>query len=400
MPIDLDDLGFDRGAHILVQRGLAGLPVGGAIDVRGRDPHFALHATTWCREEGHRCEVVGTTDGGAYEVRIVKGTASVARARGAERSGPVDPDDPNGLLAHPSPTWGLAARGALVEAGAPAPTFDLDQRDQVWTDLAPKLYAQACSAQWDPATAIDWTAPIDHDDDVEDAVVQVMTYLVENEQTALAVPARFVGRVSPYFREIVQLLAVQLADEARHVEVFTRRARLRRDEFGVSGAGGRASLGTLLDEPDYSVAMFLLSVLGEGTFLHLLAFLERHAPDAVTRSVAHLALQDEARHVAFGQAHVEHRVAQEPALRDRLRAAVVRRHDALRDTAGLNAQVFDALVVLAAGSWDPTAVAHGYVLVDALLADMNDGRRRRLVRLGFEPDDAAELASLHTRNFM
>jgi hypothetical protein len=31
---------------------------------------------------------------------------------------------------------------------------------------------------------------------------------------------------------------------------------------------------------------------------------------------------------------------------------------------------------------------------------MAAGRRRRLVKLGFPPDDAAELAALHTRNFM
>jgi hypothetical protein len=45
--------------------------------------------------------------------------------------------------------------------------------------------------------------------------------------------------------------------------------------MGVSGAGGRASLQTLLDEPDWANASFLLSVIGEGTFLSLLAFLDR-----------------------------------------------------------------------------------------------------------------------------
>ena len=55
-----------------------------------------------------------------------------------------------------------------------------------------------------------------------------------------------------------------------------------------------ATLQTLVDEPDFSLGSFLLSVLGEGSFLNLLSFLERHAPDPVTRRVAHLALQDEA----------------------------------------------------------------------------------------------------------
>ena len=45
-------------------------------------------------------------------------------------------------------------------------------------------------------------------------------------------------------------------------------------------------LQTLIEEPDFSLASFLLSVLGEGTFLNLLSFLERHAPDPVTRQVA------------------------------------------------------------------------------------------------------------------
>src|SRR5262249_18483019 len=153
--------------------------------------------------------------------------------------------------------WGLAARGALVEAGGPEPYFDLDRRDLVWSDLAPQLYAQALAGQWDPATAVDWDADDAPPLEIEAAVVQVMTYLVENEQAALIVPARFVPRIHPYYREVSQFLAVQVADEARHVEVFTRRALLRTTELGVSGAGGRASLQTLLLEPDFALASFL-----------------------------------------------------------------------------------------------------------------------------------------------
>jgi hypothetical protein len=66
------------------------------------------------------------------------------------------------------------------------------------------------------------------------------------------------------------VLAVQAADEARDVEVFTRRALLHGGEMGSSSAGGRASLGTLLAEPDFSLATFLLSVLGEGRNVALL----------------------------------------------------------------------------------------------------------------------------------
>ena len=170
--------------------------------------------------------------------------------------------------------------------------------------------------------------------------------------------------------------------------------------MGRSSAGGQASLATLLEEPDFALASFLLSVMGEGTFVTLLTFLETHAPDPVTRAIARLAAQDEARHVAFGMAHLEAHMAQDATLHARLAAAVDRRHDALAATAGLSEDVADALIVLAAGAFTPEAIATGFARVQALKADMDVGRRGRLLRLGFAPDQAAALSALHTRNFM
>jgi hypothetical protein len=395
-PLDLGFLGFERGAHLLVGRALRHRPVGGRITVTGGDPALGVHLRAWARQQGHGFAVRSDRTA-TWE--LTRGSAETDRWVGAERAGGPGVD---GIVARPPARWGLAARGALVEAGGPPGRFDLDDRDVVWADLAPRLYAHAVAAQWDPATAVDWTATPDRPVpvDVEAAVVQVMTYLVENEQAALVVPAALLARVHPHFREVQQLLAVQAADEARHMEVFTRRALLHGAEMGTSSAGGRSSLATLLAEPDFSLATFLLSVLGEGSFLALLAFLERHAPDPVTARVTHLARIDEARHVAFGVAHLEHQGHRDPTLPGTLRAAVERRHDALVDTAGLNADVFDALVVLAAGDWTPESIARGHDAVQELHHAMDDGRRRRLARLGFPPDEAAELSALHTRNFM
>ena len=139
------------------------------------------------------------------------------------------------------------------------------------------------------------------------------------------------------------MLALQAADEARHIEVFAWRALLKRTELGLSTAGGQASLKTRVEEPDFATASFLLSALGEGTFLSLLWFLERHAPDPVTAAVCRLAAQDEAQHVAFGMAHLRQHTALDPGILPKLAAAVQGRHDALQNTTGLNAEVFDAL---------------------------------------------------------
>jgi len=220
---DLDGLGLDEGGHLIVDRALAALRPGERLTVTGRHPALRLHLAAWCREHGHRLADTSedaSEDGGDME--IIKGTAGEQRWRDAHRAG--KPDGPPDKRA--DPRWGLAARGALVEAGGPPIGAEWTERDHVWADVAPRLYAAAAASQWDPATAVNWTANIDVPDEIERAVVQLMTYLVENEQAALIIPARLLSQLHPHFREVMQLLATQAADEARHVEVFTRRGLL------------------------------------------------------------------------------------------------------------------------------------------------------------------------------
>jgi hypothetical protein len=395
MQIDLMDLGFERGGSVLIKRALRQLSAGEDLIVTGAAPDLLLHLRAWCRAEGHEFR---RSDSGL--AMIVKGPAADERWSGAERAGHANPLQAGGVLDNPPQTWGLAARGAIVESGAPRFHFTLADKADVWSIDAVRLYAQAAAGQWDPATAIAWNTEFELPDEVEEAVVQVMTYLVENETAALIVPSRFVAQLHPHFREVMQLLAIQAADEARHMEVFTRRALLKGRQPGLSTAGGQASLQTLVDEPDFATASFLLSVLGEGSFLSLLWFLEHYAPDPVTSAVCRLAAQDEARHVAFGMAHLREHISREPEILDVLASAVHRRHEALQQTAGLNAEVFDSLILIAAGSWAPGDVGRGHDAVMRLVEDMYLGRSKRLIRLGFSEGQAQELSSLHTRNFM
>ena len=410
---DLADLGLDEGGHLLIARALARLAPGERLAVYGRHQALRVHLAAWCREHGHQLADAGAADGtlpGAEGERaagpwpgnapaliVVKGSAEARRWLGAVRAG----DAGGAPEVRADQAWGLAARGALVEAGGPPIGAQWSQREHVWADIAPRLYAAAAASQWDPATAVDWAAPLDAvPEEVERAVVQIMTYLVENEQAALIIPARLLSQLHPHYREVMQLLATQAADEARHVEVFTRRALLSGGPLGTSSAGGRASLQTLLAEPDFTTASFLLSVLGEGTFLDLLRFIHDHAPDQVTADVTRLAVRDEARHVAFGVAHTAHLATSDKSYLGTLRKSVERRHATLLDTAGLNAEVFDSLVLLAAGSWSPEAIRRGWQQVRDLQERMDEGRRRRLAYIGFPDDEAAELSALHTRNFM
>jgi hypothetical protein len=391
--VELGDLGLDQGGHLLVKRALRAVSVGTPIAVYGNAPELAVHLRGWCRAQGHDIDITHRVDG-AVAV-ICRGSSEVGRWRGADLTGAAaTPEE------HARAHWGLAGRSATVEAGAPDFDFPLDTRAEVWAEEAARLYAHAAASQWNPSTAIGWDEAIDLHDEIEDAVVQVMTYLIENETAALVIPARFASQVHPHFREVMQLLAIQAADEARHIEVFTRRALLRRPKLGLSTVGGQTSLKTLVDEPNFALSTMLLSVLGEGSFLTLLGFLQQHAPDPITRQVSRLVGQDEARHVAFGVAHLKHHVSKDPTLLGRLADAIERRHDVLANTAGLNEEVFDALVLLAGGSWQPAALRGGWEKVQVLIADMGQGRIHRLCKVGFDRKTAEALSALHTRNFM
>ena len=140
--IDLEGLGLDQGGHLLLKRALAGVAVGEAVEVRGSAAELAVHVRAWCRAQGH----------GYDWPYVVRGPASGARRSGAEVAGGL-----GGVADRPPATWGVAARGALVEAGGPAFPFALDEKAAVWTDAAAGIYRQAAASQWDPATAVDWT---------------------------------------------------------------------------------------------------------------------------------------------------------------------------------------------------------------------------------------------------
>jgi hypothetical protein len=392
MRLDLEALGLEEGAGILLRRALRRLAPGERLEVLGTHSELRLHLRAWARAEGVTLEF-----GPLQQPIVAQLTPGAATAALAERAGAA----PLEGVAESAPRhWGLAARGAAVEPGAPSFDFRWVEKLELWSDDAVRLYSRAAAAQWDPETAIDWRQPVPHDDDTEAAVVQVMTYLIENETAALIVPARFASQIHPHFREVVQLLAIQAADEARHMEVFTRRALLRHAAPGLSTSGGQASLKTLVTEPDFALASFLLSVMGEGSFLVLLDFLAREGPDPITRDICRLAAQDEARHVAFGLAHLRRHAAEDATLRPRLALAMQRRHAELAQTSGLNALVFEALTVIAAGGFKPAMISRGHARIMQLQADMDLARRGSLIRLGFDAEDAQALSGLHTRNFM
>lgn len=295
--------------------------------------------------------------------------------------------------------YGLVPLGAVAEAGAPQWNWHLNNHDDLWAADLTDLTESASAQQWDATTDVPWKEAIGLPDEVERAVAQVMTFIASNEYVALYVPAKFLPRINAAFVDVLLWLSSHIHDEARHVEVFTKRA-LMGGERGYALASTQLSLHSLLEEEDFSSASLLLNVLGEGTFIDLLSFVSRNAPDRATATAARLAHRDEQRHVHFGISHVRRTMKLDPDSRLQLVASVEARAAKLATLTGFSPILFESLTILAAGSIAPASLREGAARVKELTRLMESNRIRRLRAAGFDDKTAEHLSELHTPNLM
>ena len=399
-------LELGAGLEVLVSASLATLEDGEQLEVVLGARSSALELPAWARRMGH--ELVDERRDGDSFVVVLK--------RGGNRFGSPPPGEPAATadgtfstdelrrIAGPVPAEadrasGLVPLGALPEQPATSYDWALSSRDRIWTDKLAGLADRAARSQWNATTDIPWSAARGLKPDVERGVAQLMTYIAQNEYAAYYVPARYLAQVNPEYIEALMWLASHVHDEARHVEVFTKRA-LAGGQRSYALAATELSLQTLLDERDFSASALLLNVLGEGTFLDLLSFVAHHAPDAATATAARLAHQDERRHVQFGIAHIRHRLAHDPDERHRLLSAVEERAAKLVSLDGLSPFVGESLVLMSARSSQPSDIGEAGAAVRDLLGRMNRNRVRRLRAAGFDRATATHLSELHTPNLM
>ncbi len=298
---------------------------------------------------------------------------------------------------------GLTQRGSVVDPNTP--DFDFAVRDKVvvWSDNIAELVEQAKLGQWNAATDIPWDKLEPLPEDLERAVCQICTFMIQNEYLALYLPAKLLSQVDPRFTEVVLFLAGQVEDEARHVEVFTKRALAGGGGLQYVSAATQWSLRSLLTQEDFTSASFLLHILGEGTFMELLKFLEEVAPDPVTAEIFRMTRRDEGRHVGYGVSHLTYHLKHDPQLVNQLYQAAEGRAAFLRQVSGASPFVQQALAVLAGGGSGPKQIARGRERVRELYQEMHATRVRRLLQVGFEREMADKISTLHggaVPNFM
>ena len=301
------------------------------------------------------------------------------------------------------PNLGLAQRGTVVDPKTPDFGFPIRRKIDVWSDNIADLVEQAKSGQWNATTDIPWRDLPELPEYMERAVCQIMTFLIQNEYLALYIPAKFLSRIDPSFSEVVMFLSSQVMDEARHVEVFTKRALANGGGLQYVSSATEWSLQSLLAQEDFTDVSFLLHVLGEGTFMELLKFLEEVAPDPVTAQIFKMARQDEGRHVGYGLSHTAYHIEHDPEVVQKLSQAAEKRTAFLQQASGASPFVQKALMVVAGGGEDSDRLERGKERVRELYDTMHKKRVRELIQVGFDGSAAEKISELHgsgVRNFM
>jgi hypothetical protein len=201
-------------------------------------------------------------------------------------------------------TWlNFAPRGAVREPYADEmPRIDdytvLD-RGEVWADNVLTLYEEAKARQWNATRDIPWSELERLPEDLEKATCQLCTFLTEVEFVAGDFPAKWLYRIPQDFLEVKSFLATQLMDEARHQEVFRKRAIAGGGLLHAS-PGFEWALKAILEAPTHTMGTFLLNLLGEGLVLSIFRSGEMIAKTHVDKEIFRRCLQDEARHVSYG----------------------------------------------------------------------------------------------------
>ena len=158
---------------------------------------------------------------------------------------------------------GSTARPDAYRVGA----YQVHTLSEIWLENAEYLYEEALQRQWSSATDIPWHTLKPLPDDVEEAECLLCTFFNEVEFVAGDVPARWIARTTPDYLEARNVLSAQVMDEARHMDVFRKRALangggLMRMSGATSGFVGSIDLAR-----DFTEMSTRLHISGEGAVL-------------------------------------------------------------------------------------------------------------------------------------
>jgi len=206
-------------------------------------------------------------------------------------------------------------RGALPRPGVPPLAYNLRAKHQMWADSAANLYEEAIQRRWIPATEVPWETLKPLPEDVERAMCQVCTELMQYANTEIEIITYWQDQMSYGYYEVKQFLATATFDCARMIEALRKRALGNGGGLGVEGRGlvNRMILESRGGWTESAVYLYLI----RGTFtMHVLRGLLNAAHNDAERMIFAKAIEDQARHLTYGYDHLKYAIAHHAAEAD------------------------------------------------------------------------------------
>jgi hypothetical protein len=195
-------------------------------------------------------------------------------------------------------------RGAVPILGVEGMGYSIYQKQELWSDNAAALYEEAIQRRWRPATDIDWASLRPLPDDVERAICQICTHLSEKAQLEADVLSGWEPELSYGYHEVKLYLATVIFEGARHAEVFRKRALSNGGGLGIQSPGW--GFRSVTDSRNFTEMIMVQMVLQDSFTLVEYQTAEAYAPHAAEKLLFRLAIQDKARHLAYGTAHLKY----------------------------------------------------------------------------------------------
>ena len=242
-------------------------------------------------------------------------------------------------------------RGHTPRPGAQRFGPNYQSKADVWAENCLMLYEEAVQRQWASARDIPWDTLREVPDDIERAMCQLATMLTEVEFIAGDVPGQWLPEISAQDFEAGLFLMTQIMDEARHTDVFRKRALANGGGLLAQGQNG---LRTLIEARDFTEMSVLMHVQAEGFVQSMFRMGELIGHTDADKRIFRMSAQDESRHLAFGVMHLKFILDTEPHRREEIHHYLDK---AEVDGGGASGdiqlqEVFESLAILLGGGKD------------------------------------------------
>ncbi len=215
-------------------------------------------------------------------------------------------------------------RGAFSIPGVPATDlYVINRKEELWADNAVDLYEEAIQRRWAAHIDIPWDELGDAlggdlepnpdavrreaGEETQLAMRQFCTELAQQASTETDVIGQWLHRMNYAYHEVKTYLATQLFDSGSHYEAFRRRALANGGALGLESPGhiNRRLLESRAGWTE--TALYLYIIRGTLTLL-LYRYGEAYARNWADKAIFRFCMQDKARHMAYGMAHLKYAI--------------------------------------------------------------------------------------------